>query len=140
MVFISVSAAVFLTLSSAAPIQTADGFLVCSATPTQMGSNRVALLNLSYGDEARVAAMSDEYRNWIRSDLTVAKDIARTGVDPRGVRAQSKVECVWAKEQSAAEGIAERLANRLRADNIKVLPTNWAPKPDTAPGDGPDAN
>lgn len=135
MMFVSFSAAVLLTLSPTAPIQASDGFLVCSATPTRMGSKRVALLNLSHGDEARVAAMSDEYRDWLRGDVTVAKDIEAAGIDPRLVRAQAKVECVWAKEQSAAEGIAVSLANRLRADNIKVLPTNWAPKSATAPID-----
>jgi len=129
MIFIEISAAVLLAVAPAAPAQaSADGFVVCTATPTRPGSNRVALLNLSYGDEARVAALTEEYQLWLRSDASVAQVIEGAGIDPRLVRAQSKVECVWAKDQSTAEGTAVRLGNRLRADNVKVLPTNWAPK------------
>ncbi|RYD48357.1 MAG: hypothetical protein EOP60_15835, partial [Sphingomonadales bacterium] len=101
MIFLSVSAAILLTLAPAEPVQAADGFLVCSATPTRPGSNRVALLNLSQGDEARVAALSEEYQVWLRADPSVAQVIEGAGIDPRLVRAQAKVECVWAKEQSA---------------------------------------
>lgn len=129
MMFIEVSAAILLTLASAAPAQAAaDGFVVCTATPTRPGSNRVALLNLSYGDQARVAALTEEYQLWLRSDASVAQVIEGAGIDPRLVRAQAKVECVWAKDQSTAEQTAVRLGKSLRADNIKVLPTNWAPK------------
>ena len=129
MIFLEVSAIMFLTLAPAAPAQAAaDGFVVCTATPTRPGSNRVALLNLSYGDEARLATLTEEYQLWLRSDASVAQVIEGVGIDPRLVRAQSKVECVWAKDQSAAEGIAVRLGNGLRADNVKVLPTRWTPK------------
>lgn len=128
MIFASITSAVLLTLAPAEPVQAADGFLVCTATPTRMGSNRVALLNLSSGDEARVAALTEEYQIWLRSDPSVAQVIEGAGVDPRLVRAQAKVECVWAKEQSAAEATAVRLGKGLRADGIKVLPTSWAPK------------
>ncbi|RYG32718.1 MAG: hypothetical protein EON93_10775 [Burkholderiales bacterium] len=132
MIFGPISAAVLLGLSPIALHESAEGYLVCSATPTRAGSNRVALLNLSYGDEARIEALTSEFGNWLRSDATVAKDIEGAGIDPRLVRAQSKVECVEAKDQSAAEAIAKRLADRLRADNVKVLPTNWTPKDEPA--------
>ncbi|UZK65908.1 hypothetical protein [Sphingomonas sp. M1-B02] len=128
MIFVSVSAAILLSLTPAEPAQATEGFLVCTATPTRPGSNRVALLNLSQGDGARVAALTDEYQAWLRSDASVAQVIEAAGIDPRLVRAQAKVECVWAKEQTAAEAIAVRLGNGLRADNVKVLPSNWSPK------------
>ena len=133
--FLSISAVVLLSMAPAEPVQAADGFVVCTATPTRAGSNRVALLNLSSGDEARVAALADEYQVWLRSDPSVAQVIEGEGIDPRLVRAQAKVECVWAKDQSGAEGVAMALAKGLRAEGIKILPTNWAPKSAMAPSD-----
>ncbi|RYG86649.1 MAG: hypothetical protein EON59_09495 [Alphaproteobacteria bacterium] len=93
------------------------------------------MLNLSSGDEARLAALADEYQVWLRSDPSVAQVIEGEGIDPRLVRAQAKVECVWAKDQSGSEGAAMALAKRLRAEGIKILPTNWAPKGAMAPSD-----
>ncbi|RYD50565.1 MAG: hypothetical protein EOP60_11415 [Sphingomonadales bacterium] len=135
MMILSLSTAILLIVAPAELAQAADGFVVCTATPTRAGSNRVALLNLSHGDEARVAALTEEYQVWLRSDASVAQVIEAAGIDPRLVRAQAKVECSWAKEQSGAEEVAMGLAKRLRAEGIKVLPTNWAPKGATAPSD-----
>jgi len=135
MIFLAISAAALLTAPVEPAQAAADGFVVCTATPTRPGSNRVALLNLSHGDEGRVAALTEEYQVWLRSDASAAQVIEGAGVDPRLVRAQTKVECVWAKDQATAEGIAVRLGKDLRAAGIRVLPTNWAPASAIASGD-----
>lgn len=120
--------AIAMVPSAAARAQGPEGFVSCSSeTAPYPGKPGVALRNLSGGTEARVVPIIVAYRDYLRADPAIARQIDQTGAYSHVVLAQMSTRCRWYPDQAAVVLQIDEELKKLRKKGYAIITTMWTP-------------